>query len=363
MTPKDEPVRSAISVQASEWFVANDDGPLEGEEAAAFVAWLQGSPVHVEEFLGVAATARELGAAGAALEPSLERLLADAKSEDEGIIRPLWNRVVEPVRREHGHHWRLAGRALAAIGALAAMVLAVQLWRALPRAAGESPVAVQVLHFQTLHGQQRSYALPDGSTLRLNTDTTVSVRYGGGERLAVLESGEAAFEVNHERRPFRVMAGSAAISDLGTQFAVRLLPDSTLVTVLEGQVSVAPSTTGAEPSTSPNRDVASVRLGVNQQARITAGAWPPTVQTVDAQNATAWLHRQIAFDHEPLGRVAAEFNRYASKPVEIMAPELRELQVSGVFSTDDPDEFVAFLRSLDRVRVDVTATRIRVYRN
>ena len=86
------------------------------------------------------------------------------------------------------------------------------------------------------------------------------------------------------------------------------------------------------------------------------------MQAVDAQSETAWLHRQIAFDHEPLGQVAAEFNRYATKPVEIVTPELRELKVSGVFSTDDPEEFLAFLWSLDRVRVDVTATRIRVFR-
>jgi len=362
MTPRDEQIRSAISAQASEWFVANDAGPLEGEQVAAFIAWLQASPVHVEEFLGVAATARDLAAAGAALEPSLESLLARAEREDEVTVRPLWNRILEPVRREHGYGWRLAGGAIAAVGALAAIVL-VQLWRALPRNAPESPAAAQVLHVQTLHGQQRSYPLPDGSMLRLNTDTTVAIRYGPAERLAVLEAGEAAFEVSHEpSRPFKVIAGSAAISDLGTQFDVRLMPDSTFVTVLEGQVSVAPAAAGGEPSARPDRDHASVRLGANQQVQVTAGAWPPAVQAVDAQSATAWLHRQIAFDHQPLGRVAAEFNRYATKPVEIVTPELRELKVSGVFSTDDPDEFLAFLRSLDRVRVDVTPTQIRVFR-
>jgi transmembrane sensor len=363
MTPRDEQVRSAISALASEWFVASDAGPLDGEQAAAFIAWVQASPVHVEEFLGVAATVRDLPAAGAALEPSLENLLARVEGADDVTVRPLWNQILEPVRRKHGYNWRLAGRAIAAVGALAAIVLAVQLWRALPRSAPESPAGAQVLHFQTLHGQQHSYPLPDGSILHLNTDTTVEVRFGAIERLAVLEVGEAAFEVSHDpRRPFKVMAGSAAISDLGTQFDVRLLPDSTLVTVLEGQVRVAPSAAGGGPGARPEQDLASVRLGANQQVRATPGAWPPAVQATDARSETAWLHRQIAFDHEPLGRVAAEFNRYATKPVEIVTPELRELKVSGVFSTDDPDEFLAFLKSLDRVRVDVTPTRIQVSR-
>jgi hypothetical protein len=50
-------------------------------------------------------------------------------------------------------------------------------------------------------------------------------------------------------------------------------------------------------------------------------------------------------------------------PIEIVTPELRNLHISGVFSTDDSEAFIAFLRSLKGVRVEVTATRIRVSRN
>ena len=63
---------------------------------------------------------------------------------------------------------------------------------------------------------------------------------------------------------------------------------------------------------------------------------------------------------EPLERVASEFNRYAPKPIEITTPALRSLEISGVFATDDSEGFIAFLRSLDGVHVEVTATRIRV---
>ena len=79
-----------------------------------------------------------------------------------------------------------------------------------------------------------------------------------------------------------------------------------------------------------------------------------------AKRTTAWLHRQIAFNHEPLERVAAELNRYAAKPIEIITPELRKLEITGTFSIDDPEEFLAFLRTFNGVHVDVTATQIRV---
>ena len=48
------------------------------------------------------------------------------------------------------------------------------------------------------------------------------------------------------------------------------------------------------------------------------------------------------------------------KPIEITTPALRNLKISGVFATDDPEAFIAFLRSLKGVRVEVTETRIRV---
>src|ERR1700734_2545480 len=81
------------------------------------------------------------------------------------------------------------------------------------------------------------------------------------------------------------------------------------------------------------------------------------------QNTTAWLHQKIVFDHEPLERVAAEYNRYTAKPIEIATPALRNLPISGEFATNDPDTFIAFLRSLKGVRVEVTPTRISVSRD
>jgi len=59
-------------------------------------------------------------------------------------------------------------------------------------------------------------------------------------------------------------------------------------------------------------------------------------------------------------RVAAEYNRYTSKPIEIATPALRTLQISGVFCHHDTGRLIAFLRSLKGVRVEVTENRILV---
>jgi transmembrane sensor len=179
----------------------------------------------------------------------------------------------------------------------------------------------------------------------------------------MLASGQAGFEVAHEpQRPFHVLAGPAEVVDLGTKFDVHLRSDSTVITVVEGRVAVGLSEMSdpSSVSSSHRQPAQLVELGPNQQISVSRDEWPVTPTAVDAKRTTAWLHRQIAFNHEPLERVADELNRYAPKPIEIVTPELRKLEITGAFSIDDTEEFLAFLRTLDGVRVDVTATQIRV---
>jgi len=360
MTSKDEQVRATIAEQASEWFVANDEEPLGAQESAALVTWLKASPLHVEEFLGVAAITRDLRAAGADPEYSLETLLGRARAEDDSPVQPFWWRVFAALRDVPLRQWQVAAAMMAA---LALVSIGLLLWnlRSIPHVS--APAGATALNLETRHGEQLSRRLADESVLHLDTDSAVTIRYGKTERLVELTSGQAAFEVAHEPdRPFRVVAGTAEVIALGTKFNVRLEDDATVVTVVEGQVVVAPSPISEKLGTNAdeNHSPRSVRVSVDQQIRVAAGEWPATPVTVDPQRTTSWLHRQIMFEREPLARVAAEFNRYAPKPIEITTPELRDLEISGVFATDDSEAFIAFLRSLEGVRVEVTATRILV---
>jgi transmembrane sensor len=359
MTSNEEQVRAEIAEQAGEWFVANDERSLDPPDSAALSAWLKTSPVHIEEFLGVSVIARNLREAHADPEYSLDAILARARAEDDPPVQLL---------RPRGADWRQPSRRwhTAAVTMAACAVLSLGLfswWNVRPTAHLPGPGGTTALHFKTRHGEQLSRRLADNSILHLNTDSAVTVRYGKDERLVILTSGQADFEVAHESdRAFRVIAGLAEVVDLGTKFDVRLEHDSTVVTVVEGRVAVGPSpnlgTLGT--NSSQNHPPRFVQLSADQQIRMTEGEWPATPASVDSQRSTAWLRREIVFDHEPLEQVVAEYNRYTAKPIEIATPALRNLQISGVFATDDTDAFVAFLRSLKGVRVEVTETRIRV---
>jgi transmembrane sensor len=362
MNSSEEQVRAAIAEQAGEWFAVNDEGPLDARDSAALAAWLKTSPVHIEEFLGVSAIARDLKEARTDPEYSLEAILARARAEDDPPVQPLWLRVIDAVQVRPSGRWRPAAVSMAACAVLSIGLLLT--WNLRPIEPVSVPGAITALHFETGHGEQLNRRLTDGSILHLNTDSAASIRYGKAERRVMLTSGQAEFEVAHERdRAFRVIAGSAEVVDLGTKFDVRLEHNSTVVTVVEGRVAVGPSPMLEKLGTtiSQNHPPRFVELRADQQISVTEGAWPATPVAVDAQNTTAWLRREIVFDHEPLERVAAEYNRYTAKPIEIATPALRNLQISGVFATDDPDAFIAFLRSLKGVRVEVTEMRIRVW--
>jgi transmembrane sensor len=361
MISNEEKVRAAIAEQAGEWLVANDEGPLDARDSAVLSAWLKSSPVHIEEFLGVSAIARDLKEARTDPEYSLEAILARAQAEDDPPVRPLWPRVIGAVLGEPSRRWLPAA---VAMGACAVLSLGLLLtWNVRPIQHPSTADGMTALRFETRHGEQLTRRLADNSILHLDTDSAVTIRYDKNERLVMLTSGQAEFEVAHKAdRAFRVIAGSAEVVDLGTKFDVRLQQDSTVVTVVEGRVAVGPSPTLEKLGTNSRQSQAPriVQLSANQQIRVAEGEWPATPVTVDAQRTTAWLRREIVFDHEPLEHVAAEYNRYTAKPIEIATPALRNLQISGVFATDDPDAFIAFLRSLKGVRVEVTATRIRV---
>jgi transmembrane sensor len=361
MISNDEQMRTAIAEQAADWFVANDEGLLDEQESAALVAWLKASPIHVEEFLRVAGVARDLHAACAHPAHSADALLARARAGDDDLAGSWWSRLLAPLTNVAARPWQTAAVAVAAVGVVSVALLLS--WNLRPVAPPAAPEAVAVLHYSTHHGELQTYRLADDSVLHLNTDSDVTVRYSKTERLVTLASGEAAFEVSHEPgRAFRVLAAPAQVVDLGTRFDVRREDHSTVVTVVEGRVAVAPSPTLG--SSGANRGVTqpqqSIEVGAGQQLSVAAGVWPTTPVSVDTQRATAWLHRQIMFEGEPLERVVAEFDRYAQKPIEITSPVLRDLEISGVFSVDDSEAFIAFLRSLEGVQVDVTDTRILV---
>ena len=350
MNRRDEQVRAIIAHEAGDWFVAHRTGTLDGAEQRAFDAWVMASPIHVEEYLGVALIAGQLSEAAVDPEMPLEAILERARQADAtgvstlGTIAPSKGAI--EVRPRTAVRWQLA----AAAASLTVLVSAL-LWWGADRSVSE--------HYATRHGELRIWRLADNSVLRLNTDSAVTVRYSRAERILELDHGQAFFEVTHEaNRRFVVVAGHATVTAVGTAFDVYRRGASTVVTVLQGQVAVS----AARVAPGATADVARwmLRVSAGEVLRVAGDALPEPPAPAPVERSTAWLHRQILVEREPLAAVVAEFNRYGVLPIELEAPALRTLLISGVFTVDDTDTFIAFLRTLDGVSVEVTPTRIRV---
>ncbi|HKE42974.1 MAG TPA: FecR domain-containing protein [Steroidobacteraceae bacterium] len=364
--------RKVVAKEAAGWFVANRKSP-DARQREKFDHWLRESPDHVAEYLGVSQVSRELGRLeddpAFSLDTLLERVQAEA-ADDGGEEEDEEDDHAQPISRDFGRPAR-GSRLLPVFGALVAVaaaglvaVVGLHFFTLTPK---PTPVVTaQVprspVHISTGHGEQLTRRLADGSVIHLNSDTEVIVAYSSIARDLSVKRGQAVFEVVHDAsRPFHVDAGPAAIVDIGTRFDVYVQGESALVTVLEGRVSVKKQPI-AGVSTGKHAGPPELLLGAGEQVRIDNGALPDAAAHVDAQQATAWLRHEIAFEHQPLGDVVAEFNRYNRTPIEVVTPELRTIEISGVFAQDDTDSFIVFLRSLDGVGVEVREDRVRVYR-
>jgi len=362
MNVHDEEVHALIARQAADWFLAQRDGILGARERQAFDEWLLASPVHVAEYLGVTAIALALPTAADDPDSPLDAILERARHESGHVVAPIDSHSSS---RRHKASVLRSWNLVAAASLMVAFGVAVLLWRSHSPEKAAPMAASAPMTIRSGHGEQVTRRLSDASLLSLNTDTEVEVRLNAHERLTVLRRGEVSVQVAHEPRPFKVRAGVAEITAHGTSFDVRLDQDTTIVTVVEGHVAVAPSPAGGRQigggaATVQVLQTPVVQLGPNEQLRVSQTTWPVAPSAVDAQRVIAWLQRRIVFENEPLANVAMEFNRYVSVPIEIDGPELRRLRISGVFADDDTEAFVAFLRSMKGLRVDVTPARIRV---
>src|SRR5215472_5822160 len=116
MTSKDEQIRAAVAEQAVDWFLERDERPLDTRESAALVAWYRASPINIEEFLGVAAIARDLREAGPDPEHSVEALIARARADDDGRVQSLWPRALTAISDLRVRRWQTSAVAIAAVG-------------------------------------------------------------------------------------------------------------------------------------------------------------------------------------------------------------------------------------------------------
>lgn len=195
--------------------------------------------------------------------------------------------------------------------------------------------------YTTSIGEKRPVRLADGSVIHLNTQTDVEVRFEKTRRLVRLVSGEARFDVAHDKsRPFIVTAGSAILRAVGTAFNVRLRPDLTELTVIEGTVAAADA--GGQRA----RAIAAGTGAAIRSGTVAVTELAPQL----VRQRIAWEDGVIEFDGDTLGQAVDEFNRYRTTPLVIGEPRLASIRIGGTFRSGNSDAFLLALEQSFGIR-------------
>lgn len=339
--------------EATRW-VARCDAGLTSTQQAEFERWLAADPRHAElfeEYDGAWALFDRVRETPESAENDTAVLAFEPRATVDVHARPLRQRIIGA--------W--VATTLATAAALAWGYIGW--WR--PTHFTETA--------RTEIGHVRMLALPDGSSVELNTDSVVSVSYSRGERRLHLERGEAHFIVAKDvTRPFVVMANGVAVRAVGTAFNVRLRPEAIEVVVAEGRVRVDDGQTGGsllpeprmvrdairESSPAPQAAVqadgervlrAGQRVVVTVSESPSAAAAPTTGVIVplaadELRRQLAWQERRLEFVLAPLAEIAAEFNRYNRHKIVIADDRLAARRFGGSFLANDPARFVRMLQ-------------------
>ncbi len=326
----------AVARAAAEWSLRLQSG-LRHDEQREFEAWLKRDARH-------AAVLAEMDESSQLLDQLRDPALAAT-----GVVPFEAPFVADERSSPHRRRWLVSvGLAAAAVVALAGIF-------------GAKFLATRdhyTQSFATEVGATRRVNLPDGSVLRLNTDSVVEVAYTGVERRVRLERGEAFFSVaKNPLRPFWVDADAVSVRAVGTEFNVRFRPKQSIeVLVKEGKVSVNQTT---PPPSATQVAVVAVSppatghlLAAGEQATVTLPAKRTheqlpivvaSVATPRLENALAWQEGRLEFTDTPLAEVVAEFNRYNRHRITIGDSTLGAEPFGGTFASRGYEAFVEVL--------------------
>jgi transmembrane sensor len=298
-----------IEEEAAKW-LTKLDSQGSPERWAALDAWLNASPRHRAAFLRLSVAwtrtdaLRRLRPLDQSVDPDLlSKVARRGRRERQPVLRPRW----------------VLGAAAAAITVIA---LGVSLW-------SRSETRDAEIYATQLDKPAEEFILQDGSSVVLNTDSEVRVKFTATHRQVKLLRGQALFKVAHSvERPFDVVAGGSTMRAVGTAFSVRVHGRTSVeVFVTEGRVALNP------PS--------GVTLDAGQAALLSEGSvkrW--NVESGDIARHLAWIRGELMFSGATLNEVVAEFNRYNRRRMVVPDPAVGAKRVSGSFSALEPDDFL-----------------------
>ena len=197
----------------------------------------------------------------------------------------------------------------------------------------------------TKRGSKSSIKLPDGTIVRLNTDSRLTyLNFTAGKNREVTLIGEAYFDVAHDSsRPFIIHTGKINIKVLGTSFNVRNYPqDKELETsLIKGKIEVSLESRPEDiitlkPTekliiTKEQDELATatkVKSSIDNKVVLTSITY---LRHDSLVAETSWLNDKMVFVNQPLDKIAIELERKYAITVSFKDEKVKKYRYTGVF--------------------------------
>ncbi len=305
--------------EAADW-VARFDRGLRDDEQRAMKKWLDQGAANRDAML----------------------FMLDVWDKSDSLAR-LSELFPEPVRRRDRFRpvaW-IAGLATAATAVVATVLLSSASIEDIP-SVGEAtaePSDSQIL--ETLIGARKIVELADGSTVDLNTNSLIDVRFTEDRRWLRLQRGEATFTVSHDpHRPFVVVVGETEFEALGTEFNLEIRSEQRIeLVVTDGSVRVAARSQrrGGTVEAQPGRPLIEPVLVEAGQEFTVGGAsrFATMIDSADIAARLSWRNDNLIFRGATMGDALTEIGRYTTVEFVFLDDELRSEPVVGMFKIGD----------------------------
>ena len=325
---------TSINQQACAW-IAKLHGEPSAKDLQNFRAWMAQSPAHKTEV-------RQLAKLWGELDVLTELAVVQEPLSTQSTSARLFDKVAALIKFSN---WNRPLTAMVTATLVAVLAL---------------PIIIDInkTTYSTDIGEQELITLRDGSTVLLNTNSSIRVDYSLETRNISLLSGQAHFEVTKDNsRPFNVYAGTGLVRAVGTAFSVYLQPDIIEVTVTEGTIELSAVAPAPAPTNQPETEPTAPSKTITKLSLVTAGqnatmdqdtSSIDSIEVIDAPEIVqklAWHQGLLRFSGDPLEDVVAEISRYTDLSIVILDPEIRDLRIGGFFKVGETEKMFQALET------------------
>ncbi len=205
-------------------------------------------------------------------------------------------------------------------------------------------------------GERTTLHLSDGSRVRLNVDSRLTIPAGFEERREARLEGEAYFDVVEDpARPFIVHTEQASIQVLGTAFNVRSYEDSKEmeVAVTEGRVALR--------TTHPEDQDTSAVLPSRSLASTSNHRLEHVQKNVDFSTELAWTKGKLIFEEAPFDEVVSKLERWYDIEVEARVPTQDVIPLNAAFEDTPLNEVLHDIAAALDLKYERDERRVTFY--